>query len=294
MGVSEGPVLPISQTLMAQSSAPRRRGLNMGVMQQFGSNVLGAFVAPILLVAIARRVGWRDAFFLAGALGPICALLVWRVVRSPTPTKSGPARLAFPVRDSLRYRNIPLCMAMAALMDLAGLTGLCVPAVFFSSKVTHLSAAAMSVLMSVLGVSAVVFSVVTPALSDRFGRKPIIVAVSALSLLVPAGVWLSGPSLIGLSLSLFLGFAASGAAPLVMATIPTETLPSPNVAAVVGLIVGVAEIFAAFAGPLLGGLVADRYGLSATLILQAILVLVLVGLACLLIETAPSRSRGTS
>jgi hypothetical protein len=54
MGVAEGPVLPVSQSLVAFESADGRRGYNMGVMQNFGSNLLGSFAAPLVLVAIAQ------------------------------------------------------------------------------------------------------------------------------------------------------------------------------------------------------------------------------------------------
>ena len=35
----------------------------MGVMQNFGSNLLGSFVAPLVLVAIATAYNWRWLFF---------------------------------------------------------------------------------------------------------------------------------------------------------------------------------------------------------------------------------------
>jgi MFS family permease len=54
MGLSEGGILPISQSLVAMESSDKRRGLNMGVMQNFGSNLLGSFAAPLVLVAIAN------------------------------------------------------------------------------------------------------------------------------------------------------------------------------------------------------------------------------------------------
>ena len=52
MGVAEGPILPISQTLMAMNSTASRRGHNMGIMQNFGSNLLGSCIAPLLLLSL--------------------------------------------------------------------------------------------------------------------------------------------------------------------------------------------------------------------------------------------------
>ena len=53
IGMAEGPILPISQSLVAVESTAAKRGNNMGVMQNFGSNLLGSFAAPLSLVALA-------------------------------------------------------------------------------------------------------------------------------------------------------------------------------------------------------------------------------------------------
>src|SRR6185295_4883230 len=45
MGVAEGGIMPISQSLIASDVDPRHRGLAMGVAQGLGSSLLGSFVA---------------------------------------------------------------------------------------------------------------------------------------------------------------------------------------------------------------------------------------------------------
>ncbi len=69
MGMAEGPILPIAQSLVAIESSAAKRGHNMGVMQNFGSNLLGSFAAPLILVAVASAYNWRWAFFLSGVPG---------------------------------------------------------------------------------------------------------------------------------------------------------------------------------------------------------------------------------
>ncbi len=76
MGVAEGGIMPISQSLIASEVDARHRGLAMGVAQGLGSSLLGSFVAPVMLVAFAEAFGWRHAFFLAGAPGLVMALLL--------------------------------------------------------------------------------------------------------------------------------------------------------------------------------------------------------------------------
>src|SRR5580693_8363560 len=126
MGLAEGPILPISQSLVAIESTAAKRGNNMGVMQNFGSNLLGSFFAPLILVAIASAYNWRWAFFLAGVPGLIMALLIAKFVRQPpaaTTPASTAARTAAPLAETsmgygsmLRHRNMWLCMLMAIFM----------------------------------------------------------------------------------------------------------------------------------------------------------------------------------
>ncbi|MEJ0043432.1 MAG: MFS transporter [Rhizomicrobium sp.] len=58
MGVADGGVAPISQSMTALAVAPERRGLAMGIMQNLGSNLFGSIFAPVLLVMFATAYGW--------------------------------------------------------------------------------------------------------------------------------------------------------------------------------------------------------------------------------------------
>lgn len=299
MGLAEGPVLPISQVIVALESSPERRGFNMGVMQQFGSNIFGTFLAPLVLVALATYIGWREAFFIAGIPGLICAFLVWLYVRDPDTKKIAATAIAdakdepFPIGEALRYRNIVLCMVLSGLsIGWAILNFVFLPLYF--TNVVGFSPTRMSVLMSLLGLSALMASMIVPWLSDRYGRKSVILMVTAMALLVPFGIMAAGTSLILMIPCMLIGFAATGATPLLMATIPAETIPSTRVAAVVGLVMGFAEIFAGISGPLLGGVVADAYGLGATLWLQVGFIAAMFVLASFLHETAPRFTQAPS
>src|SRR5215472_12944182 len=107
--------------LLASASDPGKRGHNMGVMQNFGSNILGSFAAPLVLVAIAEHSSWRMAFFLAGIPGLIMAVLIARYVhepqKKPAPTDAGGG--AGPIMsylDMLKFRNMILCVLMSIFM----------------------------------------------------------------------------------------------------------------------------------------------------------------------------------
>ena len=83
MGAVEGPFLPICLAIIAAASAQSRRGLNVGIVQNFFGSLIGTAIAPIVLVWIADHYGWRSAFYLSAIPGLLLALLVWRFIREP-------------------------------------------------------------------------------------------------------------------------------------------------------------------------------------------------------------------
>jgi MFS family permease len=293
MGLVEGPFMPVCQSLLAAESDPGRRGHNMGVMQNFGSNLLGSFAAPLMLVAIAGHSSWRMAFFLAGIPGLVMAVLIARYVhepeRRPEPAAgSTAASSAMSYLAMLRFRNMILCVLMSIFMVSWMVLGWAFLPLFYV-KVRQLTPGEMSVLMSLLGLSAAFFSFVVPGLSDRFGRRPVIVASNLLGVLVPLAALYWHGSLYLLGALIFVGWAASGTFPLFMGTIPSETIPARYVATSMGLTVGIGEILGGVSAPALAGTAADHYGLTAPLFIQAACALAGALLALALKETAPRR-----
>jgi MFS family permease len=298
MGLAEGAILPVSQSLVALESSDARRGHNMGVMQNFGSNLLGSFLAPLVLVALAGMYSWRGAFFIAGIPGLVMALLIARYVRAPargaSQATAAPTAPVAPVdggmrySEMLRYRNIWLCMLMSIVMVAWMVLGWAFLPLFYV-RIRQLTAGQMSLLMSVLGLSAAFFSFVVPGLSDRFGRRPVIVAFNLIGLLVPLAALYFDGSLYVLAALIFIGWAASGTFPLFMGTIPSETIPARYVATSLGLVMGLGEILGGVSGPWAAGWAADRYGLRAPIMIEAGCAILGTLLALFLRETAPAR-----
>jgi len=298
MGLAEGPILPIAQSLVAIESTAAKRGNNMGVMQNFGSNLLGSFFAPLVLVAIASTYNWRWAFFLSGVPGLIMAMLIAKYVREPA-TAIVPAlpgvQTAPPLAEArmgyaamLQHRNMWLCMLMAIFMVAWMVLGWAFLPLFYI-KVRQIGNGQMSVLMSVLGLSAAFFSFVVPALSDRFGRRPVIVIFNFIGLLVPLAALHFHGSLFMLGTLIFIGWSASGTFPLFMGTVPSETIPARYVATSLGMVVGLGEILGGVGAPAIAGRAADHYGLQAPLVIMMGCAVVGTVLALLLRETAPIR-----
>jgi predicted MFS family arabinose efflux permease len=186
----------------------------------------------------------------------------------------------------LRYRNMWLCMLMSIVMVAWMVLGWAFLPVFYTN-VRQLSPDAMKWMMSVLGLSAAFFSFIVPKLSDRYGRRPVVLIFNLIGVLVPIAALQFTGSLYVLAALIFIGWSASGTFPLFMATIPSETIPARYVATSLGMVVGLGEILGGVLGPYLAGWAADRHGLSAPLVIQAGCAIVGTLFAIFLRETAP-------
>jgi len=295
MGIAEGPILPISQSLVAEESSDDRRGHNMGVMQNFGSNLIGSFLAPLILVPLAISYSWRFAFYIAGIPGLVMAWFVWRYVHEPSheasPAQPAGGAAAAPVEkmhplEMLGYRNMRVCILMSVVMVAWMVLGwVFLPQYYTRARLMDPSE--MKWQVSVLGISAAAFSFVVPGLSDRFGRRPVVFLFNLIGVLVPiAAVYYHGSPYILWAL-VFIGWSASGTFPLFMGTIPSETIPARMVATGLGLVMGLGEILGGVFSPTLAGMAADRHGAAAPLVIMGACALVGTVLALFLQETAP-------
>lgn len=288
MGVAEGGIMPLSQSLIAADVEPRHRGLAMGVAQGLGSSLLGSFVAPVVLVAFAQAFGWRHAFFIAGAPGLILALLLAWLIRPGS--RAGPVGVRTFTLASLRTvvaeRNVVLC----AILSVIVVSYLVVCWTFmplYLMRGRGYDAATMGWLMGSLGISATVASVVIPAVSDRIGRRGVMVAIPLIAVLLPLGALYFPGSAWGMAAIFVVGWLITGVMPLFMATVPAESVAPANIATALGVCMGTGELLGGVLSPYFAGRAADEVGLVAPLwILLGLAVagsLVAVGVR----ETAP-------
>jgi ACS family hexuronate transporter-like MFS transporter len=288
MGFAEGGVLPISQSLTAFEVSPERRGLAMGVMQNLGSNLLGSTAAPLLLVAIATAYGWRSAFFVAALPGLVLAAAIWLFVREPRLAIAGDARGhdRLSIADAFAERNILLC-ALISILLVSYLVICWAFMPLFLTQVRGFDPSVMGWLMATLGISAGIGSFVVPGISDLVGRKPVMVLVPLIGVILPLGAMFMSGSAWVLAVVFFFGWALNGVFPMFMATIPSETVDPRHTATVLGLVMGTGEVFGGVLGPSLAGVAADRFGLEAVLWIMMGLCVAAGLLALGLRETAP-------
>ena len=316
MGAAEGGVMPISHAMVASEVNPERRGLAQGVAQNLGSNLLGSFAAPVVLVAFAQMFSWREAFYLAAVPGIVSAVLIWFLLKEPanfqTERKerrgfgSAAADWFAAILEAMQVRNMWICVVVGILM--VGhfvITWAFMP--IFLVQGRGVDETSMSWLMGSLGIAAAIYSFVVSGLSDKIGRKPVMVFLPFLSLIGPLGVLLldpaafAGEGLFGLSgyatvlvPIFFIGWMVNGIFPIFMATIPSETFKPIHHATVLGLAMGSCEVLGGVAGPPIAGMLNDAFGIDTFLYVLMILAVISGFVAMGLRETAPAvlRRRG--
>ena len=289
MGVAEGGIMPISQAIIASEVRPEHRGLAQGITQNFGSNLLGSFVAPVALAAFATASGWRHAFFLAGLPGLVAALLMWRYLREPrVEAEAATAAVTgkMTLWQALEERNILICTVMSVLL----VSYLVVCWAFmplYLTKVRHYDPQTAGWLMGALGISATIGSFAISGLSDRIGRRPLMILMPLIGVILPLGAMYYSGSVWGLAVFFFVGWGLNGVFPLFMATIPSESVDPKHRATVLGLCMGSGEILGGVLSPSLAGMAADRTGLQAPLWIMLGVTIAAGILAIGLRETAP-------
>ena len=297
MGAAEGGVMPISHAMVASEVDPKRRGLAQGVAQNLGSNLLGSFLAPVVLVAFATAFSWREAFYLAAVPGLVSAAMIWFLLREPEKQSDVAATFAdgqvaaapdkLGMLDALKVPNIWICVVVGVLM--VGhfvITWAFMPNYLVQTK--GLDPTTMSWVMGSLGIAAAIYSIVISGLSDIIGRKPVMVVLPFLSVLGPLGaMYFDGPA-VALAAIFFVGWAVNGIFPIFMATIPSETFRPVHHATVLGLAMGSCEVLGGVFGPIVAGVLNDNLGSDSFLWLMMGLAVVSGFVAMGLKETAPA------
>ncbi len=291
MGAVEGPFLPVCLAIMSVESTPARRGVNAGVMQNFFAALLGQSLAPWLLPIIADQYGWRAAFFVSGVPGLLCAIGIWLWVREPPKQVQAAtdesSRLG--LAGMLAVRNVLVCCLISVFM-----VGWFVMGWTFLPKylveVRGMSGPAMGSLLSVLGIASALSGFGAPWLSDRIGRKPVMIGFCLLGALTSLSAMYFQGSTAVLGTLLFVGWLASGTFPLFMGVIPGESMPRRYAATAMGLVVCVGEVFGGSGLVALAGKVADMTQLASAVLLMAGAGAIGCLLCFFLIETAPVKA----
>lgn len=115
LGLGEGATFPGGLRASMDSLPPDRHSRGLAISYSGGS--LGAILAPLVVVPIAVRFGWRAAFLFSGALG-VAWLLMWTGVARPpylSPPERKAQRLAWPNPFERRFWALVTSYALGAI-----------------------------------------------------------------------------------------------------------------------------------------------------------------------------------
>ena len=245
---------------------PERKGLVLSI-HGMGGNV-GDAIAPIVIGAALSFFAWREVVMINLVPGLVVALLLFvylGTMRLGT-AKGGEETQPFAaylrgVRDLLRNRSLVLLSTGSAFRTMTQSTLLTFLPVYLAHDMGY-SPFWVGACLFALQAAGFAASPVAGHLSDRLGRKQILVGSMLSSAVVLAAMAFTGGSPLFIALVAVLGFFLYATRPVIQAWM-LESTPKHMGGSSIGILFGAQAVGAAL-GPMLGGMIADRYGLLAT------------------------------
>jgi MFS transporter, FSR family, fosmidomycin resistance protein len=255
---------------------PERKGLVLS-LHGMGGNV-GDAIAPIVVGAALAVFSWREVVVMNVLPGLVVALLMFVLLGSlhlagkPQATeKQSLAEYASGLRELLRNRALVLLSTGSAFRTMTQAALLTFLPVYLAHDLGY-SPVWVGVCLFVLQAAGFAAAPVAGHLSDRVGRKQILIGSMLTSAVVLAAMAFSGGSVIFIALVATLGFFLYATRPVIQAWL-LETTPKNMGGSSIGVLFG-AQALGGALGPWLGGVVADRYGLLATFYFLAVTIVV--------------------
>lgn len=220
---------PVGNSMIADLFPRERRGSALAV--NFAGGNVGTLLVPVIAVALISTVGWQNTLWIFMVPGVVVGLLLMvaiqdRPVESVTsaPKESAGAQL----RRLVKRRNAMILVAASSIA--AGGRGLGVLFTFIPLYLANglgMSPVAVGLFYTVMLVGSVIGPMVAGSLSDRYGRKTVILTVLGLSTLLTISLaTLEAPSTAVLALVLFLmGAIVFSESPLIQSFM-ADSIPS--------------------------------------------------------------------
>ena len=253
---------------------PDRKGLVLS-LHSMGGNV-GDAIAPAVVGAALYVLTWREAVVLNVVPGVLIAVLIFMSLGTMQlgSSKSAPAAGAQSLRDY--FRGLPELFSNRGLIVLA--TSSAFRSMTQNALLTFLplyltyelgySSFAMGACMFALQAAGFAAAPVAGHLSDRMGRRSVMMTSMAMTAVVLVFMALAGKSASFVFFVTVLGFFLYAIRPVLQAWL-LETTPKNMGGTSIGVLFG-AQALGSSVGPVLGGLVADHYGLGSAFYFLAI------------------------
>lgn len=242
---------------------PERKGLVLSI-HGMGGNV-GDAVAPVIIGSALAWFTWREVVVLNVMPGLVVAALLFallgtlRLAARKQETQSVGEYFAG-LRELFRSRALVLLSTGSAFRTMTQSALLTFLPVYLAKDMGY-SPFWVGACLFALQAAGFAASPIAGHLSDRLGRKQILVGSMAATALVLVAMAFAGGSPLFVALVAVLGFFLYATRPVIQAWM-LEATPKNMAGSSIGLLFGAQAIGAAL-GPLAGGMVADRYGLLA-------------------------------
>ncbi len=284
---------PLANSLMSDWYEPKRRGRAFSI--HFSGGNVGSVVTPLIAGYLITRFGWRASLYvlmLPGLVFGLIAAFFVKDERKPARAATEEAKKSGEKLDylaPLRDREIRLVIVARAIA--AGGRGFGIVMVYvplYLSQALHYSMMSTSALFTVMMVGSVAGPMLAGHLSDRFGRKPLIIASLMGAALATVALILAGhatPIIVGALI--LLGFTVYNESPLMQTFLSDHAKREERDAAFAVFYVLTYAAGALWAWVL--GLLVNRYGFEAAFF-SMVASYVLASLATLMVRSpAPAR-----
>jgi MFS transporter, FSR family, fosmidomycin resistance protein len=249
---------------------PRRRGLVVSIHAMGGN--LGDAVAPLVVGAMLTAFSWRDVVVMNVVPGLVASILLLlslgRVDEDGYPDaephvaeRRGAAGTFAAVRLLFSNRTVVMLSLGSAVRAMTAMTLLTFLPVFLSTDLGY-SPAWVGGCLFALQAAGFAAAPITGHLSDRMGRRSIIMSSMLMSAVVLLFMAFAGRSPVFVLFVAFLGFFLFAIRAVLQAWLLDAT-PAHMGGTSIGILFG-AQAAGAAIGPLIGGVLADHYGIIAT------------------------------
>ncbi len=289
--VGGSPQHPVGNALLAEQFPPHRRGFAISAHIS-GGNV-GTLAVPLIGTWLIAGIGWRNTVILFGVPGILIAIAIAALVRESGSDREA-ARAHGNLADGFRrvFHDRDLLLLYFASTVAAGGRGLGVITLFvplYLSEVLHLDTATIGWMYTVLLLGSVPAPLAAGWLSDRIGRRPVILvayllAAAGMALFVAsgqnqAGVWAA------IAVMSVFAYVESPQLQAILADISPPAIRDTAFSTYFTLAFGVGSLWTAVFGVILGA-AGDTAGLPIVFWIMAA-TFVAGGLAVLPIRTTP-------
>jgi len=272
--IGGSPQHPVGNGLLAEQFPEHRRGF--AISAHIAGGNLGTVAVPLIGAWLIAGIGWRWTVVLFGVPAVLIALAIWALVRESGADQAA-ARAYGNVRSAfgavLRDRDLLLVYASAAIGG--GGRGLGVLNIFvplYLSLVVGLDVGTVALMYTVLVMGSVPGPVIAGWLSDRLGRKPLIVGAYLAGAASLAAFVLAGSNVPALWLAIVLlgifNFVESPQLQALLSDIARPALRDTSFAAYFTLAFGVGSLWVAVYGWVIDEL-GEAAGLPLTFWLMA-------------------------